>query len=215
MTSILQQLPQIDLAIQRSRHPVAQWAVEFAKPNDTVAIRVGGSYTYDRKQQQQQQHNRLFFFAGGVGVNPPFSMLQQWCLDIANDDTSRAVLLYSAARHQDFLFVDRLEEMVKRMPDQLQVVLTTTKESNSLLSGREAANLKPNNGRIDGVMVQDAVGWLNRREDSSQQTKVLPETDSSLISGVYTCGPPGMPEAIAELVKPYTNEGDVHFEKWW
>ena len=217
MTSIPNQLPQLDLAVMTSRHPVAEWIVEKSTVNDAVDIRVGGNFTYEREQQHV---NRLLFIAGGVGINPLYSMMQQWFLDVAKrDDASRAVLLYSAATMHDFLFVNQLKKMVDAIPDRLSIVLTTTKRDNSISLAEDDAKFVTNNlmlksGRIDRSMVHDAVDWLQRTQQDEHNT---------VADSVFICGPPGMPESLKEILSDQNtiskgfvkSEADIYFEKWW
>ena len=46
ITSIPSSLPHLELAIQSSHHPVAEWITLYAKVDDCVNLRVGGSFTY-------------------------------------------------------------------------------------------------------------------------------------------------------------------------
>ena len=220
MTSVPNQLPQLDLAVMTSRHPVAEWIVERSAVNDEVDICVGGNFTYERKQPSHG--NRLLFIdiAGGVGINPLYSMMQQWCIDVAKrDDASRAVLLYSAATMQDFLFVNQLDKMVEALSGRLSVVLTTTKGEDSITLSEDNVNIAIHNlilkrGRIDRNMIHDAIGLLQRTEQDDHNT---------IADSVFICGPPGMPESLKDILMYNSSaskgfiksESHVHFEKWW
>jgi len=219
MTSVPNQLPQLDLAVMTSLHPVAEWIIEQSAVNDAVDIRVGGNFTYE-VSKQPSHGNRLLFIAGGVGINPLYSMMQQWCIDVTKrDDASRAVLLYSAATMQDFLFVNQLDKMVEALSGRLSVVLTTTKEEDSITLSEDNANIAINNlimnrGRIDRNMIHDAMGLLQRTEQDEHNT---------IADSVFICGPPGMPESLKDILMYNSSaskgfiksESDVHFEKWW
>ncbi|PRW59202.1 oxidoreductase NAD-binding domain-containing 1 [Chlorella sorokiniana] len=64
-----------DLAIRRSAHPVATWLHDKARAGDEVAVRIGGSFTY----QPGDERRPLLLLAGGVGINPLLSILQHCC----------------------------------------------------------------------------------------------------------------------------------------
>ena len=55
ITSIPQSLPRLDLAVQSSRHPVATWVTNHARPDDFVDVRVGGTFTYRRKNGNEEK----------------------------------------------------------------------------------------------------------------------------------------------------------------
>eukprot|EP00956_Cyclotella_meneghiniana_P030383 scaffold76296_cov43-Cyclotella_meneghiniana.AAC.2 len=182
MTSVPNQLPQLDLAVMTSRHPVAEWIVEQSAVNDIVDIRVG---------------------AGGVGINPLYSMMQQWCIDVAKrDDASRA-----------------LDKMVEALSGRLSAVLTTTEGEDSIALSEDNVNIAIHNlilkrGRIDRSMIYDAIGFLQRTEQDEHNT---------MADSVFICGPPGMPESLKDILMYNSSaskgfiksESDVHFEKWW
>ena len=146
--------------------------------------------------------------------------MQQWCIDVAKrDDASRAVLLYSAATMQDFLFVNQLDKMVEALSGRLSVVLTTTKGEDSITLSEDTANIAINNlilkrGRIDRNMIHDAIVLLQRTEQDEHNT---------IADSVFICGPPGMPESLKDILMYNSSaskgfiksESDVHFEKWW
>jgi ferredoxin-NADP reductase len=231
ITSIPQSLPYIDLAIQKSRHPVANWVTACADVNDMVQLRVGGSFTYtDATATSNDKQRRLLFIAGGVGINPLFSMIQQWHVNqtaekndntVVDSSSSRAVLLYSGRSHESLLFVDELNTMVGKLSDQFRVVLTTTTTTSSSSSGVEGATVAASpehgdknmehitfkSGRIDHDMIDDAIVWLNkgknRAEENHQQQLEGEDGDDEnnmMADLVYVCGPPGMPEDIQGML---------------
>ena len=252
ITSIPSSLPRLELAIQVSRrHPVAHWVTNHCVTNDLVDVRVGGNFTYhesfeeesssneEQKQQttktvqQQSSMDRVLFVAGGVGINPPFSMIQQWVVDQKQKHTtstkSKAVLLYSCGKTDGFLFLKELGKLVQNIPDQLRVICTTTKQHQSSLEDdlqKEVdGNIVFQEGRIDLSKIRGAVQWLNEcgnAVDTNSSTKderlVLETTAVGVVAdAVFVCGPPGMPESITKILeeKFVQSEDSVHFEKWW
>eukprot|EP00984_Skeletonema_dohrnii_P000742 scaffold219_cov119-Skeletonema_dohrnii-CCMP3373.AAC.6 len=239
ITSIPKSLPYIDLAIQSSRHPVAEWVTCHADVNDLVNLRVGGSFTYDTGEKSDASvktttndddvvsnetttKQRLLFVAGGVGINPLFSMIQQWHVDQRENDCgsspqSRAVLLYSARQEEDLLFVSELNEMVGKLSDHFRVVLTTTapaatehpagiavlpkNDSVGNPKDRILRNIEYKKGRVDHDMIKDAVRWINMMDNAVLNDERKQEEDYDVIADlVYICGPPGMPEDMQRLL---------------
>jgi len=208
ITSIPSNLPLIDLAIQSSRHPVATWACAESKVGDLIDIRVGGAFVYKEQGREQgddpgRKPRRILFAAGGVGINPLFSMIKQWHGD--DDGDSRAVLLYSCKRRQDFLFLDEIEEMLVN-EGRLRVVCTTTADDvtrNRQTDEQSAVAFRC--GRIDLALIQDSLSWLDSSEDASKVDKV------------FVCGPPGMAESLEEALVSdgIAEKTDILFEKWW
>lgn len=229
ITSIPQSLPYIDLAIQKSRHPVANWVADCADVNDMVQLRVGGSFTYTAATATSNKQRRLLFIAGGVGINPLFSMIQQWHVNqtteknenrVVDSTSSRAVLLYSGRCQESLLFVDELNKMVEKLSDRFRVVLTTTSSSSGVVGGTIAASpehgdknmehITFKSGRIDHEMIEDAILWLNtgknRAEEDEQQLEGEEggedgdDENNMMADMVYICGPPGMPEDIEDML---------------
>ena len=163
ITSIPQSLPLIDLAIQSSHHPVAEWITNHAQPNDIVNVRVGGTFTYSShcltapKTSDVHQSNKLLFIAGDVGINPLFSMVQQWHADqqqATNDSRkSRAIMLYSSKAIEYLLFLEQLHNVVEEDSSGLFKVIctTTTTKGNRTLEAhqRGESNITFREGRID------------------------------------------------------------------
>ena len=201
LTSIPHSLPQIELAIQRSNyHPVTDWVTSHARPTDLVDVRVGGSFTYKSgadsmaKSTGENEHqrvevrtsDRLLFVAGGVGINPLFSMIQHWhYLDQTkqNRKNSCAILLYSGRAREEFLFVNELDKLMKEKPDQLRVICTTTQGQQILDEVRDSSREKTGEGsgrsgiefregRINLEIIRDAVGWLNQSGNSAVTDKL-------------------------------------------
>ena len=82
ITSLPEELPHLDLAVKASAHPPAAWCTTRAAVGDRVALRVGGSFVL------QKRHDAALFVAGGVGINPLYSMLQALSADA--DDAAHA-----------------------------------------------------------------------------------------------------------------------------
>jgi len=206
ITSIPSDLPLIDLAIQSSRHPVASWACAESKVGDLIDIRVGGTFVYKegggRGDDPEWKPRRILFTAGGVGINPLFSMIKQWHED--DDGDSRAVLLYSCKERGDFLFLGEIEKMLVT-ESRLRVVCTTTADDvarNRQTDEQSAVVFR--HGGIDLGLIHDSMSWLNCG-------------DASKVDKVFVCGPPGMAESLEEVLvsNEIAQKSDILFEKWW
>lgn len=215
LTSVPSSLPEFELAIQVSRHPVARWAAERARADDAVDVRVGGTFTY-KNEDDVEVKDRCLFVAGGVGINPLFSMIRQWNLDHREDCRSRAMLLYSCRSRGELLFVDELGELARKRPDRFRVVCTTTKQRDGETTQDDGCrgDIAFREGRIDSDLINGAVRWLN---ETATGDRVLRE-DGMVADAVFVCGPPGMPESISETLleeKLVRSADNVHFEQWW
>ncbi|KAL7536586.1 hypothetical protein ACHAXR_007269 [Thalassiosira sp. AJA248-18] len=179
--------------------------------------------------------NRLLFIAGGVGINPLFSMIQQWHMDQTNKNNrnSRAVLLFSGRESDELLFQNELGKLMDDKPDQFRVFCTTTNTHQLVDNSKEdtseggaiSGSMVLQEGRIDLPMIRDAVRWINKggdilsREGMLSQEETTHEQDDNMIADeVFVCGPPGMPECITRILseeKFVRSTRNVHFEKWW
>jgi hypothetical protein len=63
---------------------------------------------------EQKQHHNGLFIVREVDINPPFQCSNNDVMDGVNVGTGLC-LLYPAATHKDFLYVDSLKELAKRM----------------------------------------------------------------------------------------------------
>ena len=65
--------------------------------------RAGGSFYFEAKEQSRLKN--LFFVAGGIGINPIFSMLQEAlrCREEL-EDLERITLLYSAKSEEELAY---------------------------------------------------------------------------------------------------------------
>ncbi|KAL7551885.1 hypothetical protein ACHAWF_015095 [Thalassiosira exigua] len=231
LTSAPSSLPALELAIRRSRHPVAKWASVDARPGDEVDVRAGGTFAYDRPAGKydgvaaggRRNRRRTLFVAGGVGINPLLSMIRQWREDRAErsdgDDPSRAALLYSARTREEFLFLDELRSWARDEKSGLRVTCSVSR--GGAITGSNEGTILFNGGRINETMIRDAVEWLNesRDEDVAQGEKEeMVEDGTTIADAAYVCGPPGMPESVAEILVGEAlvrSADDVRFEKWW
>ena len=58
----------LELAIQKSSNPPAQWLWQDGIEGQKIKVRVGGSFTWPPKGLQAERIQRLVLIAGGVGI---------------------------------------------------------------------------------------------------------------------------------------------------
>ena len=189
MSSIPSDLPELQLAVKSSKHPPAQWCHTFAKPGKRVKLAAGGSFYFDPEEHGTLKH--LVLIAGGIGINPIFSMLKEAyfhrqklpCLD-------RVSLFYSASKPSELAYRSELLGLADVWSEKLRVELRVT---------RDAGNTDGWNG---------ASGRLTMEHLRPQ----LPNRRGLL---VYLCGPPAMTD---QLVGDLERDGlgqALRYEKWW
>lgn len=224
ITSIPKSLPRIELAVQSSRHPVAKWVTSSCEAGDVVDVRVGGTFCY--KNESNNQQNRRLFIAGGVGINPLFSMIQQWHIDGRENNNSRAMLLYSGSDTEELLFLNELNKLIECAPDLFHVICTVTKQQcmnngsrENTTDGTGLNRVVFQEGRIDQPLIRDAISWLNVQHNADNAMAIPGvNTENMIADAVYVCGPPGMPESMIKILsedKLVKSTDSIHFEKWW
>lgn len=110
--SLLEKTGQLQLAIKYSSWPPAHWVHTCCKAGDRVNLRVGGDFYYEPPADSLMPD--MIFIAGGVGINPLLSILQQ-ISEFAQQKKERKknlpkriTLLYSAKTEDGILFKVRL-----------------------------------------------------------------------------------------------------------
>ncbi len=101
-------LPRLTLAVKASRHPPAVYCHQ-AKVGDTIQMVAGGKFTLEIASSCKH----LIFLAGGVGINPLYSMLQEWreMQDNGEYKDVKASLLYSAASESELAFMEDIKSL--------------------------------------------------------------------------------------------------------
>ncbi len=92
------------LAIQYSDHPPTEWMHTKCQIGTKIRIRVGGDFVYDPSPSLASD---LFLVAGGIGVNPIFSIMkhQRDLIDQSNPSRKPSnVLLYTARNSNELIF---------------------------------------------------------------------------------------------------------------
>ena len=225
ITSLPEELPHLDLAVKASAHPPAAWCTTRAAVGDRVALRVGGSFVL------QKRHDAALFVAGGVGVNPLYSMLRALSADAddaARTPPRRAALLYTAPTHEELLFKSELEELARRRPQHTRIWLGATREADAPPpppGGASASGTLA--GRIGEPELETALRWLGCEPNAMRSGRGVPWMAGSRARepgtasggcgaalGAYVCGPPRMTDEMVAALRRMGVE-HVYSEKWW
>ncbi|CAJ1370914.1 unnamed protein product [Effrenium voratum] len=148
MSSVPAELPTLRLAVKASRHPPAAWCHDKAQPGKWVKLKAGGSFFFDPKQYGSHLQ-QLVFIAGGIGINPIFSMVQETLLHTK----LRVALLYSASEEKELAYQAELELLRDRHP-QMHLELRVTRN----------ADWEGARGRLTGQHILEHVEDVNSAE---------------------------------------------------
>ncbi|KJX97964.1 oxidoreductase NAD-binding domain-containing protein 1 [Zymoseptoria brevis] len=207
--------PYLELAIQKSRNPPAQW---LWKPSEEIigtqlVVRVGGSFTWPPPHLDVAKVDRLVLVAGGVGINPLISIFSHL---IRTSKRPREIhFVYATKSESDLdpqriLFLPRLMDLVAAAAESnvtLRLFLTGTGDQGYIEHGK-----LPNStfgGRIQEIDLLKAI-------DGYKKNVFGPEHDRKGTVALV-CGPPKMTdEMVAYLQKqPGMSLDRVLCEKWW
>ncbi|XP_029369568.1 oxidoreductase NAD-binding domain-containing protein 1 [Echeneis naucrates] len=196
---LLQKEGVIELAVKYTEHPPAHWVHTMCTVGSHVAMRVGGDFFFDPSPSDPSVD--LLLVAGGVGINPLYSILLH-TVDLLHANKASggrdysigsAHLCYSAKNSHELLFKNSIIEACRQFPDKFSYDFHVTQQS---------ADVDPhpqsfiNRGRITEEVLRDHV--------DPQRTLC------------YLCGPPPMIEAISKTLTDLgLSEERILFEKWW
>uniref|UniRef100_A0A9J7YAJ9 Oxidoreductase NAD-binding domain containing 1 n=1 Tax=Cyprinus carpio carpio TaxID=630221 RepID=A0A9J7YAJ9_CYPCA len=104
---LLQREGVIELAVKYTRHPPAHWIHTKCSVDSQVAVRVGGNFYFD--PQPSDPVVDLLLIAGGVGINPLYSILLHAADLLRHTHGHRCApghthLCYSAKNTEELLF---------------------------------------------------------------------------------------------------------------
>ncbi|XP_019636081.1 PREDICTED: oxidoreductase NAD-binding domain-containing protein 1-like isoform X2 [Branchiostoma belcheri] len=190
----------LELAVKFSQHPPAKWVHTQCHVGSKVRMRAGGDFNFD--PQDGDQSKDLLLIAGGVGINPLYSIVQH-VVDLhrlsQKSETAykpgRTVLLYSARDEGELLFREQILRLCKEVPDiSFQCFVTQQQEFKD-----PSQFPRPKVGRIT-------------QEDLKAELSCL--HGDHILS--YICGPPPMIESMADQLSCLgVDRGNIKFEKWW
>ncbi|CAG8462876.1 13712_t:CDS:2 [Acaulospora morrowiae] len=201
-----------ELAIKYSTHPPAKWFHESARIGDSVEVRVGGDFVWNKKKELEEETESVVLIAGGVGINPLVSMLGTI---LESDDEDRKNegkseidghikkirLLYSARTFSELLFYDRIEKLRSVWSNVLECKYFLTRDDPPSLPIVNFGTEFYYRQRIDQAILNELV---ERERANMDRLKC------------FLCGPPQMEDDLIKYLKEAgMNEERILFEKWW
>mmetsp|Transcript_91206 Transcript_91206/g.292859 ORF Transcript_91206/g.292859 Transcript_91206/m.292859 type:complete len:309 (-) Transcript_91206:75-1001(-) len=198
MCSTPSELPKLRLAVKRSLHPPAAWChSEACAIGAHVQMKAGGKFCWDPAGYAERSAEHLLLVAGGIGINPLYSMAQAALLAPRSSfpQLRRISLLYSASRPSELAYRLHLEELA-RGDERLRLSLRVTRN--------DGAEQEPWEGLTGRVGVAELRAALS---EESAGSKVVS----------YVCGPPAMTDALVDVLRSELGlpKEMVRSEKWW
>lgn len=194
MTSTPLQMAQagtLDLAVRRGRGQVTRAIHDQLAVGDRVALRVGGTCFLD-----ETRTTPLLLIAGGIGVNPLWSMLQT----LAQRTPQRPVTFcYCSKQPQTTLFRDEILATLGACRDGRAAFFWTDAQAKDLPVHLHQADPARTRFHFSRPTAADLIGAA---------------TAPAAALCAYLCGPPAMIDALAAAL-PALGLSDLHYEKWW
>ncbi|XP_019735946.1 oxidoreductase NAD-binding domain-containing protein 1 isoform X2 [Hippocampus comes] len=196
---LLQREGVVELAVKFANHPPAHWVHTACTLGSQVAVRVGGDFYFDPSPSDPAVD--LLLIAGGVGINPLYSILSHTAdlLQVNRASGGRGYnigsvhLRYSAKTTEELLFKNPILRACREFPDKLTCQFHVTQQSTDI-----EPHLQP---------------FVNRRRIAEEELRTHVDPQRTLC---YLCGPPPMIEAISQtLVNLGLPQDRILFEKWW
>ncbi|XP_061852718.1 oxidoreductase NAD-binding domain-containing protein 1 [Colius striatus] len=187
----------LELAVKHAVHPPAHWIHTECTLDSEVALRVGGDFFFD--PQPGDSPVKLVLIAGGVGINPLFSILLH-IADLHGYQEGKGngykmgtvKLYYSAKNTSELLFKKNILGLMNAFPGKITCRFHVTQQSSEVCE-----ELQPHvtEGRIS---------------EKDLEKHVCKDTLW------YICGPPPMIESVSKLLSNMgVPRNCVFFEKWW
>ncbi|XP_073406827.1 oxidoreductase NAD-binding domain-containing protein 1 isoform X2 [Dendrobates tinctorius] len=187
----------LELAVKYNLHPPAHWIHAQCSLGSEVALRVGGEFFFD--PQASDSPVDLVLIAGGVGINPLFSILLHVAdLHKALETTGKGFqmgsvrLYYCAKNTSELLFKKNILNLIHSFPGKITCSFHVTQQSSEVCT-----ELQPfiTEGRISESHLANSV---------------------SRDHVCYICGPPPMIESVCkQLENLHVPREQIYFEKWW
>lgn len=196
---LLQREGVIELAVKYTKHPPAHWVHKRCVLDSRVAMRVGGDFYFDPTPDDSPLD--LLLVAGGVGINPLYSILlhaadlKRLTQTHPNDRTytpGHTHLLYSAKNTQELLFKSTITDVCKEFPETFSCDFNVTQQSDEI---EQEFQPYTRHGRITQAQLEQHV---------SERTLC------------FLCGPPPMIESVSAVLRSLgLSEDRIRYEKWW
>jgi ferredoxin-NADP reductase len=235
----------IDLAVKHSKHPPAAWAHNTCKIGDLVNVRTGGKFTLDPivctdssgRVSIRDAVRRIVFVAGGVGINPLYSML----LELAAISESRESLTtppfpqiyfaFSAREEAELLFERQLRWLAgpsSALHGCLHLHLSTTRShehGETHDGGRDSSIDRVAGSGSSGMRTSanwDAARTYHGRVSHALlHEAVLRGTHDNTGTYMFICGPPRMTDEFTAFATDTSESGlglpeaHMYCERWW
>ncbi|KXT03585.1 hypothetical protein AC578_9996 [Pseudocercospora eumusae] len=210
--------PYLELAIQRSSNPPAQflWRDTEEIIGSQLTVRVGGSFTWPTPHLDTKQIDRLVLIAGGVGINPLISIFSYLIRIPAPLRPPEIHFVYSTKAETDLdpqriLFLPRLMDLVAAAADPANVTLscflTGVGDDDYIEHGK-----LPNRTFARRIADHDILKALDGYKPS-----VFGAEHDRKNTVCYVCGPAQFTDAQVHFVRSQAgmSEDRVLLEKWW
>ncbi|CAM4517294.1 oxidoreductase NAD-binding domain-containing protein 1 isoform X1 [Lepidochelys kempii] len=194
---LLEQERVLELAVKHTVHPPAHWIHTQCSLDSVVALRVGGNFFFD--PQPADSPVNLVLIAGGVGINPLFSILLHVADFHRNQESEEngykmgtVKLYYSAKNTNELLFKNNIFGLMNEFPGKITCSFHVTQQSSQICE-----ELQP---------------YITEGRISEKELEKHVSKDTLW----YICGPPPMIESISKLLENFGVSTDcIYFEKWW
>ncbi|KAG9280040.1 oxidoreductase NAD-binding domain-containing protein 1 [Astyanax mexicanus] len=191
---LLQRTGVIELAVKYTEHPPAHWIHTKCTVDSGVELRVGGDFFFDPRPSDPTVD--LLLVAGGVGINPLYSILLHTA-DLLRQPSGyrpgHAHLCYSAKNTEELLFKNSIIGVLHEFPDKISCNFHVTQQGCEV-----EPYLQPHttSGRI-----------------SEEELRRYVDPVRTLC---YLCGPPPMIESVSTVLQRLgLPQNRILFEKWW
>jgi len=180
----------MDLAVKFSTWAPAHWVHTQCRVGDWITFRFGGDFYYPSSGIDGE--HSLLLVAGGVGINPLYSIWQaaaHLARTCSTNSPTSVSMLYSAASKKELIFSDEIDREVEELKH-----FTT-----SYFITRESEDAKALSRRISKTDLQ-----LELEKKAGSRTVC------------YLCGPPDMVDQMRLWLEELgVKKEDIKFELWW
>lgn len=203
----------LQLAIKYSTHPPAYYIHNSLSVNETVKLRVGGTFYYNSEVKTDNSSD-CFIIAGGVGLTPCISIIRER-MSNSTSNTGKTYLFYSVKTGCELLFQQEIEQYHRDYPDKFNYIFTITGSSNNKKNSVSVTESKsdyhtlfPLNQISEGIRIrpETIAPYLNKEN---------PEKNL-----FFLCGPNQMLSEWIEKLNEYAENNkllkeNIRYEKWW
>ncbi|XP_066440913.1 oxidoreductase NAD-binding domain-containing protein 1 [Eleutherodactylus coqui] len=187
----------LELAVKYNLHPPAHWIHTQCALGSEVALRVGGEFFFD--PQASDSPVDLVLIAGGVGINPLFSILLHVAdLHNALETTGKGFrmgsvkLYYCAKNTSELLFKENILNLMHSFPGKIRCSFHVTQQ------------ISPVCPDLQQFITVGRISESHLANDVSRNHLC------------YICGPPPMIESMCKHLEDlHVPREQIYYEKWW